>query len=185
MTATWTSTETADESFSGSSEPKFYRSLAEIYVETEIVDIIDELMILKAEGPSSFKEATEEKEWSSVMMEEFEIIEKNGTWTFTDLPPGHKPIGLKLVYKLKKSTKGNVVKYNTRLVAKGYVQRNGIAYSEVFISVARLDTVRMLLALSAKDVWEVHLLDVKSAFLNGELYEEVYVTQREGFVKEG
>lgn len=78
-----------------------------------------------------------------------------------------------------------MLKHKARLVAKGYVQKKGIDYNEVFSPVARLETVRLLLALSTKEGWEVHHLDVKSAFLNGELCEEVYVTQPEGFVKEG
>jgi hypothetical protein len=78
-----------------------------------------------------------------------------------------------------------VVKYKARLVAKGYVQKKGIDYEEVFAPVARLETVRLILAMAANRGWEVHHLDVKTAFLNGELIEDVYVTQPEGFVKEG
>lgn len=147
--------------------------------------MLDELMLLKVEEPVSYSEAAEEKEWQQAMNLELETIEKNKTWTLTDLPPGHKAIGLKWVFKLKKDTEGNVVKHKARLVAKGYVQRKGIDYDEVFAPVARLETIRLLLALSAKEEWEVHHLDVKSAFLNGELLEEVYVTQPEGFVKKG
>lgn len=168
-----------------SSEPKRYRSLAEIYDETEIVELIDELMLLKIEGPNNFKEAMEEKVWEDAMAQEFDAIEKNNTWILTDLPPGQKSIGLKWVFKLKRNPGGDIVKHKARLVAKGYVQRKGIDYDEVFAPVARLDTVRLLLALSAREGWEVHHLDVKSAFLNGELLEEVYVAQPEGFVKKG
>lgn len=150
-----------------------------------MVDLIDEMMLLKVEEPVSFNEAVEGKEWKDAMQVEIDTIERNNTWILADLPPGHRPIGLKWVYKVKKDPEGNVVKHKARLVAKGYIQRKGIDYDEVFAPVARLDTVRMLLALSTKENWDVHHLDVKSAFLNGELYEEVYVTQPEGFVKEG
>ncbi|KAL8101414.1 hypothetical protein AgCh_033340 [Apium graveolens] len=173
------------ESSAGSSEPRRYRSLNEIYNETEVFDMIDELILLKVEGPTSFKEAAEEGEWQDAMKQEFDAIERNNTWILTDLPPGHRSIGLKWVFKLKKDPEGNIVKHKARLVAKGYVQQKGIDYNEVFAPVARLDTIRLLLALSAKEGWEVHHLDVQSAFLNGELQEEVYVTQPEGFVKEG
>jgi hypothetical protein len=98
---------------------------------------------------------------------------------------GHKPIGLKWVYKFKKDVSGMVVKHKARLVAKGYVQREGIDFDEVFAPVARLDSVRLLLALVAQEGWLVHHLDVKSAFLNGDLQEEVYVVQPPGFVVEG
>lgn len=91
----------------------------------------------------------------------------------------------KWVFKLKKNADGDVVTYKARLVAKGYVQQYDIDYEEVFAPVTRLETVRLLLALAAKNTWEVHHLDVKSAFLNGELHEKVYVVQSEGFVKKG
>lgn len=119
------------------------------------------------------------------MMAEIETIKENNTWILTELPPGHKPIGLKWVYKLKKDSEGNVLKHKARLVAKGYVQIKGIDYEEVFALVARLETIRLLLALAAKEEWQVHHLDVKSTFLNGILLEEVYVTQPEGFEKKG
>ena len=74
------------------------------------------------------------------------------------------------------------MKHKARLVAKGYAQRHGVDYEEVFAAVARLETVRLVLALAAQGKWEVHHMDVKSAFLNGDLQEEVYVTQPPGFV---
>ena len=101
------------------------------------------------------------------------------------MPAGHRPIGLKWVFKLKKDADGKVVKHKARLVAKGYVQRHGIDFEEVFAPVARLDTVRLLLALAANRGWQVHHLDVKTAFLNSDLVEEVYVSQPDGYVKEG
>ena len=70
---------------------------------------------------------------------------------------------------------GNIVKYKARLVAKGYAQRFGVDFEEVFAPVARIETVRVLLALAAQGGWEVHHMDVKSAFLNGDLSETVYV----------
>jgi hypothetical protein len=89
------------------------------------------------------------------------------------------------VFKLKKNSAGEVIKHKARLVAKGYVQRAGVDFDEVFAPVARLDSVRLLLAIAAHAGWDVHHLDVKSAFLNGELEEEVYVTQPPGFERDG
>ena len=77
------------------------------------------------------------------------------------------------------------MKYKARLVAKGYVQRQGVDYDEVFAPVARIETVRVLLALAAQEDWKVHHMDVKSAFLNGDLTEEVYVEQPLGYEKKG
>jgi hypothetical protein len=118
------------------------------------------------------------------MSEEINSIEDNNTWELVDLSVGHKPIGLKWAYKLKKNASGMIVKHKVRLVAKDYVQREGVDLDEVFVPVARLDLVRLLLTLAAQEGWLVHHLDVKSAFLNGELKEEVYVMQPPGFVKE-
>jgi hypothetical protein len=102
-----------------------------------------------------------------------------------NLPEGQRPIGLKWVYKLKKDASGEVVKHKARLVAKGYVQKAGMDFDEVFAPVARLDSVRLLLTLAAQEGWTVHHMDVKSAFLNEELKEEVYVVQPPDYVKEG
>ena len=119
------------------------------------------------------------------MEAEMQSIEENKARSLVDLPPGHKPIGLKWVFKVKRDEHGAVVKHKTRLVAKGYVQRPGIDFTEVFAPVARLESVRVLLAVAAHEGWEVHHMDVKSTFLNGELQEEVYVAQPAGFVVEG
>ena len=100
-------------------------------------------------------------------------------------PPGCKPIGLKWVYKIKRNSHGDIARYKARLVAKGYVQKFGIDYEEVFAPVARMETIRVLLALAAQEGWQVHHMDVKSPFLNGELAKEVYVKQPYGYVKKG
>lgn len=105
------------------------------------------------------------------MQNEIDSIEKNNTWELTSLSPGHKVIDLKRIYKLKNDADGNVVKHKARLVAKGYVQEKGVDFYEVFAPVTRLETVRLLLALAAKNSWQVHHLDVKTAFLNGEIKE--------------
>ena len=89
---------------------------------------------------------------------------------------------MKWVYKVKRDENGGIVKYKERLVAKGYVQRPGIDFEEVYAPVARLESVRLVLAIAAHYGWGVHHMDVKSAFLNGELQEEVYVQQPPGFV---
>ena len=86
------------------------------------------------------------------------------------------------MFKLKKNSEGSVIKHKARLVAKEYVQRQGVDFEEVFAPVVRCDTVRLILALTAQHGWEVLHWDVKLAFLNGVLQEEVYVAQPEGFV---
>jgi hypothetical protein len=131
------------------------------------------------------EQAISEVPWCKAMKEELKAIEDNNTWTLIDLPAGRKAIGLKWVFKVKKDEKGAVVRHKARLVVKGYAQRQGIDFDEVFAPVARMEAVRLLLALAAQEGWEVHHMDVKSAFLNGELQEEVYVEQPLGFTRPG
>jgi hypothetical protein len=119
------------------------------------------------------------------MMAEIESIEKNKTWELTVLPQGVNPIGVKWVFKTKLNENGEVDKYKARLVAKGYAQQYGVDYIEVFAPVARLDTIRLILALAAQNSWSVFQLDVKSAFLHGDLSEEVFVQQPLGYEKKG
>lgn len=109
------------------------------------------------------------------MDQEIDAIERNNTWELTNLPSEAKKIGVKWIYKTKLNEKGEVEKYKARLVAKGYSQQYGIDYNEVFAPVARWDTIRTILSLAAYKEWEVYKLDVKSAFLHGELVEDVYV----------
>jgi hypothetical protein len=145
-----------------------------------------ELMVAVGDGePATFEEARREQTWIKAMREEMASIEQNDTWTLVSLPQGHKPIGLKWVFKLKRDEAGKIVKHKARLVAKGYVQQQGVDFDEVFAPVARMESIRMLLAVAAQGGWYVHHMDVKSAFLNGELKEEVYVQQPPGFVAAG
>jgi hypothetical protein len=110
-------------------------------------------------------------------------IEDNQTWTLTELPVGRGAIGLKWVFKVKRDEQGNVVRHKARLVVKGYAQHQGIDYDEVFAPVARMETIRLVLAVAAQKGWQVHHMDVKTAFLNGDLQEEVYVEQPFGFIR--
>ena len=116
------------------------------------------------------------------MRDELRSIEENATWEPVPLPAGHHAIGLKWVFKVKRDELGNIIRHKARLVAKGYVQRAGVDFDEVFAPVARMESIRTLLALAAHEGWKVHHMDVKSAFLNGDLREEVYVSHPPGFI---
>ena len=119
------------------------------------------------------------------MCKKFRSIEKKNTWELVFLPKGHKAIGVKWVYKTKKNAKGEIERYKERLVAKGYSQKTGIDYDKVFSSVARLKTIRLIIFLVAHHKWRIHLMDMKSAFLNGVLKEEVYIEQPLGYKVKG
>jgi len=99
-----------------------------------------------------------------------------------DRPHDRKIIGVKWVFKTKVNLDGSVNKLKARLVVKGYAQLFGIDYSDTFAPVVKLDTIKLLLALAAQNNWKVFQLNVKSAFLNGFLQEEIFIEQPEGFV---
>ena len=131
-----------------------------------------------------YEEAVKEKKLKEAMDKlkeamdsEIKFIEKNKTWELADLPKGKKTIGVKWVFKTKLNEHGEVDKYRARLVAKGYKQKYGVDYKEVFTRVARQDTIRLIISIAAQKSWSIYQLDVKSAFLHGELQEEVYVEQ--------
>lgn len=106
-----------------------------------------------------------------------QAVYRNKTCELSNLSEGKKAIGLKLVYKSKFSLDGSMLKKKTRIVAKGYIQLKGIDFEEAFCLVLRMKTVRLFLATGIQRSWSIYQLDVKTAFLNGELKEEVYVAQ--------
>jgi hypothetical protein len=171
----------------GEEAPRRYRTIKNLMDTTMIVteEESGDMCLFTGEEPASFNEAETEQGWRNAMDEEMQSIVKNGTWEHKELPPGYRAIGLKWVYKLKKDAQGAVVKQKARLVAKGYVQRQGVDFEDVFASVARMDSVRLVVALAAHQGWQVHHMDVKSVFLNGDLLEEVYVQQPPGYAVPG
>ncbi|KAL0287793.1 UNVERIFIED_CONTAM: Retrovirus-related Pol polyprotein from transposon TNT 1-94 [Sesamum angustifolium] len=133
--------------------------------------------------PVAFEEAVKKPKWREAMNNEIAVIERNNTWELTKLPKGQKAIDVKWVYKTKLNEKGELDKYKARLVAKGYKQEFDVDYKEVFAPVARHDTIRLVIALAAQNSWPIFQLDVKSAFLHGELQEKVFIKQPPGYVK--
>nr|KYP76790.1 Retrovirus-related Pol polyprotein from transposon TNT 1-94 [Cajanus cajan] len=157
------------------STPRRVRSLEDIY-ETYNLAILE---------PESFEAASKQQVWVKAMEEEIKMIEKNNTWDLVDYPKDKDIIGVKWVYKTKLNPDGTIQKHKARLVAKGYSQQPRVDYNETFSPVARLDTIRALIALAAEKGWNIYQLDVKSAFLNGVLQEEIYVEQPQGFITKG
>eukprot|EP00253_Pinus_taeda_P025863 PITA_25863 len=119
------------------------------------------------------------------MDEEMNVIERNKTWDLVKLPKGKEVIGVKWVYKTKSNAEGKIERHKARLVVKGYKQQYGRDYEETFAPVARMETVRAVLSIAAQNKWKVYQMDVKSAFLNGVLKEEVYVEQPLGYERKG
>ena len=109
------------------------------------------------------------------MKEELVALSKNHTWDLVTLPPGKSVVGCKWIYKIKTRSNGSIERYKARLVAKSFTQEYGIDYEETFAPVARISSVRALLAVTAASKWDLFQMDVKNAFLNGDLSEEVYM----------
>ncbi|KAM1172658.1 hypothetical protein ACFX2G_023218 [Malus domestica] len=137
------------------------------------------------EDPRDYTEVMSDidsKRWQEAMKSEMDSMYQNQVWTLVDPPEGIVPVGNKWVFKRKIGVDGNVETYKARLVAKGYRQREGIDYEETFSPVAMIKSIQILLAIAAYHDYEIWQMDVKTAFLNGYLEEELYMTQPEGFV---
>jgi hypothetical protein len=141
-----------------------------------------------SEEPQTVEEALngeDAKKWEIAMQEEYDSLLVNNTWSLVPLPKGRKPISCKWVFKIKHGVDGEVERYKARLVARGFTQTFGIDYNETFAPVAKFVSIRCILALAAIEDMEIHQMDVKTAFLNGDLEEEIYMEQPEGFTHEG
>jgi hypothetical protein len=138
--------------------------------------------------PDHYQEAinsNESTEWKKAMDEEMESIKKNNTWEVVERPEGRRIVDCKWVYKVKLLADGSIQRYKARLVAKGFTQQPGFDYDETFSPVARYESFRLLLALTAHYGWKPRQCDVKSAFLNGDLDEEIYMHLPIGYREQG
>ena len=153
-----------------------------------VIENDNELSFIDDDDPITYNEAmssVDSEKWQSAMESEMESMYTNQVWTLVEAPEGVKPIECKWVYKRKIGADGQVETYKARLVAKGFRQRQGIDFDETFSPVALLKSIRILLAIAAYYDYEIWQMDVKTAFLNGKLEEEVYMTQPEGFLSKG
>lgn len=132
--------------------------------------------------PTTSRAALQDPSWVEVMQEELQQFARLGVWDLIDKPARvKKAIPIKWVYKCKKDDHGVIVRNKSRLVVQGFHQQEGIDYTEVYAPVARLESIRIFLAYAAYKIIKVYQMDVKSAFLNGELHEEVFILQPPGF----
>jgi hypothetical protein len=130
-------------------------------------------------------DSEDEKLWKKAMVEEMTTLDKNEAWDLVELSTGRNPIGRKWVFKKKLNVEGKVEKYKTRLVAKGYSQVEGIDFGEIFSLVSKLTSIIFMLSIVVAFYFEVEQMDVKTTFLHGDLEEEIYMKQPEGFSVKG
>ncbi|GJU91243.1 zinc finger, CCHC-type containing protein [Tanacetum coccineum] len=123
--------------------------------------------------------------WKEAINDEMDYIMGNNTWVLADLPPGCKPLGCKWIFKRKLKVDGTIEKFKARLVIQGFKQKSRIDYFDTYALVAHINTIRLLIAMASIQNLIIHQMDVKTAFLNGELDEEVYINQPQGFIMHG
>ena len=148
----------------------------------------DFLTYLLENEPRTFKEVVTSPEapfWKEAINNEVESILSNHTWKLVDLPPSNKPLQCKWIFKRKMKADGAIDKYKARLVVKGYKQREGLDYFNTYSPITRITSIRMLISIAAVYKLEIHQMDVKTAFLNGDLEGEIYLEQPEGFIVPG
>lgn len=144
---------------------------------------VTHLALLSTEPPTvkAALDSKESNEWKSAMDEEIKAHQLNRTWTLVDLPPGKREIKAKWVFKVKMNERNEPARYKARLVAKGCGQRFGIDYYETFAPVVRHNSIRFLLAVAVQRRMKIHQMDVITAFLQGDLEEDIFMQQPEGY----
>ncbi|KAJ4744212.1 Transposon Ty1-GR1 Gag-Pol polyprotein [Rhynchospora pubera] len=146
---------------------------------------LHDILVMENDEPltvDDMRKKPDSKEWLKAMESEMQSMYDNKVWTLVDLPNGVKPVENKWIFKRKVDMDGNLTIYKARLVAKGYKQIHGIDYEETFSPVVMFKSIRIMLAIAAFYDYEIWQMDVKTAFLNGNLEEDVYMTQPECFV---
>ncbi|GJR52203.1 putative ribonuclease H-like domain-containing protein [Tanacetum coccineum] len=137
---------------------------------------------LSQEEPKKITQALQDESWVEAMQEELLQFKLQNVWVLCDLPDGKRVIGTKWVFRNKRDERGTIIRNKARLVAQGYRQEEGVDYDEVFAPVARIEAIRLFLAFASFMGFSVYQMDVKSAFLYGNITEEVYVNQPPGFI---
>ncbi|KAE8703804.1 hypothetical protein F3Y22_tig00110462pilonHSYRG00109 [Hibiscus syriacus] len=133
------------------------------------------------EVPSNVTETLQSPAWTAAVQEEFDALQRNGTWTLVKLPPGRVAVGCKWLFKVKRNPDGSVHRYKARLVANGFFQVFGQDYLDTFSPVVKFTTLNVILSVAVANNWELRHVDINNAFLNGDLKEAVFMKQPPGF----
>jgi hypothetical protein len=164
---------------------EYYGDFYGFHITADEDTFISDNTLVNLDEPTNYKEAMaspEAAKWKEAMDSEIKSMYDNQVWNLVDQQPGRKTVGCKWIFKKKIDMDGNVSTFKARLVAKGFTQTPGIDYDETFSPVAKIKSIRIMLAIAAFHDYEIWQMDVKTAFLNGKLAEDVYMSQPEGFV---
>jgi hypothetical protein len=132
--------------------------------------------------PSSYRQALKDPNWRAAMLDEFNALLRNDTWSLVSCPPGANVVTSKWIYRHKLNPDGTLSRYKARWVVRGFTQQAGMDYGETFSPVVKPATIRVVLALATSHSWPIHQLDVSNAFLHGNLQETVYCQQPSGLI---
>lgn len=159
-------------------------------VKNSLVPEDEEANLASGATPQLFRQATtspDAPEWWSAMETQLNSISELGTYKLVELPAGMNVIGTTWTYRIKHDGNGEITEHKARLVAQGFTQKPGIDFQETFAPVARIDSIHLIAGLAASLDWEIHVVDIDSAFLNSELPNnaKVYVCQPQGFETPG
>ena len=143
------------------------------------------LLVASESIPRLHVEVAHVREWKAAMDHEVEALVSRGTWTLVPRPADANIVTCKWVFTIKYHPDGTIARHKARLVARGFTQAYDIDYTETFLPVVRLNSVRVLLSLAVNQAWSLHQLDVSNAFLYGDLEEQVFMKQPLGYVAQG
>ncbi|GKB62086.1 zinc finger, CCHC-type containing protein [Tanacetum coccineum] len=141
--------------------------------------------VTEEDDPKIFDEAMKSQDiafWKEAINDEMHSIMGNNTWVLVNLPLGYKPLGCKWIFKRKLKVDGTIKKFKARLVIQGFKQKSWIYYFDTYAPMARISAIRLLIAMASIQNLIIHQMDVKTTFLNGDLDEEVYMNQPQGFI---
>ena len=163
------------------------RLLESVNHQQDILQQIIFCLLMRGSQRATQKQKTHEDkdEWMKAMQDEMSSLKKNNTYELVELPKGKKVLKNKWLFKLKRDDSGKLIKHKARLVVKGFAQTKGLDFDEIFSPVVKMTSIRVILGLVASMDLELEQMDVKTAFLHGDLKEEIYMTQPEGFEVEG
>ena len=139
------------------------------------IDLDEYCYMIIVSDPYQYQEYFHDPRWKSSMQDEFNSLQENETWELVPLPPKRKLVQCNWVFQTKIAADGSDVKYKTILVSNVFSQVQGVDYTETFAPVSKMDSIMLVLAIVASKCWEVHHMDVKSAFLHGEIQEDIYM----------